>query len=85
MLSSLVTSRAIGCRVALEFGMLAMAFSADEMSRDARRMQQSEYCWAIDCAMQKSMPLFAPVIGIVLDMVGRRLGCKGRDIGDGDC
>jgi hypothetical protein len=69
MLSSLVTSRAIGCRVALEFGMLAMAFSADEMSRDAKRMQQSEDCWASDSAIQKPMPLFAPVIRIVLDMV----------------
>jgi hypothetical protein len=72
MLSSLVTSRAIGCRVALESGMLVMASSADEISRDAKRMQQSEDCWASDCAMQKPMPLFAPVIRMILDMVGRR-------------
>jgi hypothetical protein len=49
--------------------MLAMAFSADEMSRDARRIQWSEDCWASDCAMQKPMPLFAPVIRMILDMV----------------
>jgi hypothetical protein len=80
MLSSLVTSRAIGCRVALESRMLAMAFSADEMSRDAKRMQQSGNRCAIDCAMQKPMPLFAPVIRMILDMV--RGGRFVRDVGD---
>ena len=68
MLSSLVTSSATGWKLALRSCSWEMAFSAEDKSLDATKMQQLWDRLAIAWAIQKPMPLLAPVIRMTLNM-----------------